>query len=282
MISIIGHSKKNPHRIEYSSFIFSGGEIQVRLDLETEYPEFDELIVEAQLSNSDDIMELLLVCDALREPWRDVRLIVKIGYLPYARQDRICAKGEAYSSYVMSGVLSLIYAHKIIVLDPHSRDAIKGFHNLEVREPGTLLAQADELMKLVRAGEVILVAPDAGATPKVQKIAEDNGVNFIQAAKLRDPKTGQLSGFDFTGNVEGKRLLIVDDICDGGGTFVGLTKELLAGGAEGVDLYVSHGIFSKGIGVLFNGGIGNIYTSDTIAQSYEAIHNERVTILPWS
>ena len=105
MITITGHSKKNPHRIQFTSFKFSGGETQVRLDLETEYPEFNELIVEVQLTNADDIMELLLVCDALREPWRDVPLTIKLGYLPYARQDRVCAKGEAYASYVMSGVL---------------------------------------------------------------------------------------------------------------------------------------------------------------------------------
>ena len=168
------------------------------------------------------------------------------------------------------------------MLDPHSRDAIKSLHNVEARDAGSILIQADELMKEIRAGEVILVAPDAGATPRVQKIAEDMNVNFIQAAKLRDPKTGRLSGFDFTGDVEGKRLLIVDDICDGGGTFVGLTSELIEGGAKTIDLYVSHGIFSKGIGVLFEGGISHIYTTDTIAQSHEAIHNERVTILPWS
>jgi ribose-phosphate pyrophosphokinase len=99
--------------------------------------------------------------------------------------------------------------------------------------------------------------------------------NIIQGNKKRDPETGGLSGFDYEGDVKGKNLLIVDDIADGSGTFIGLAQKLLEGGAKEVRLYVTHGIFSKGVDFLLNNGISHIYTTDTY---YRGESTENLTV----
>ena len=111
---------------------------------------------------------------------------------------------------------------------------------------------------------ITLVSPDKGAFSKVKALATTlGGIPFIKADKVRDPETGDLSGFSYEGSVQGLDLLIVDDICDGGGTFVGLAKILKEGGAKSISLYVSHGIFSKGLKVL-DGAIDAVYTTDSL------------------
>jgi ribose-phosphate pyrophosphokinase len=89
--------------------------------------------------------------------------------------------------------------------------------------------------------------------------------NVVYCNKKRDPETGKLDGFsiydyDPNPNSNGTELLIVDDICDGGGTFVGLAKKLREAGAKKVHLFVTHGIFSKGVPLE---GIDTIYTTDS-------------------
>jgi len=100
--------------------------------------------------------------------------------------------------------------------------------------------------------EVVLISPDGGALKKIYKVAEYlGGVEVIECSKKRDVKTGQLSGFRvYEDDLKGKHCMIVDDICDGGGTFLGLAEELRAKNAGALSLAVSHGIFSKGVEVL--------------------------------
>ena len=100
----------------------------------------------------------------------------------------------------------------------------------------------------------VVVIPDAGATKKAYTWLD--GRRVVQASKRRDPATGKLSGFsvpdvDSEGNsIAGRPCIIVDDICDGGGTFLGLAAELQAAGAGPLTLAVTHGLFTKGTEVL--------------------------------
>jgi len=118
------------------------------------------------------------------------------------------------------------------------------------------------ISKKLYKDEITLVAPDAGATKKVDTVAKHfGGLEVIQGYKKRDTATGAITGIGFMGDVKGKDLLIVDDLCDAGGTFIGLGMKLKDAGAKAVGLYVSHGIFSKGIGALLNSCIDEIYTT---------------------
>lgn len=84
--------------------------------------------------------------------------------------------------------------------------------------------------------------------------------------KHRDVQSGQLTGFALlAGDVRGRDVLIVDDLCDAGGTFIGAAQVLRQHGARSVSLYVTHGIFSKGVEHLLAQGIDNIYTTTSYA-----------------
>jgi len=78
--------------------------------------------------------------------------------------------------------------------------------------------------------------------------------------KTRDQSTGHITDYKLSGEVEGKSVLIVDDICDGGMTFKLLAEELMEAGAVHINLYVTHGIFSKGLRTLFESGIEDVFT----------------------
>jgi ribose-phosphate pyrophosphokinase len=89
-----------------------------------------------------------------------------------------------------------------------------------------------------------IIAPDKGARLRAQGVADLAGLPVYTATKARDEFSGRLSNFAIEGLPDAGRLLVVDDICDGGGTFMGLAE------ASGLDrerlhLYVSHGVFSN-------------------------------------
>jgi ribose-phosphate pyrophosphokinase len=102
-----------------------------------------------------------------------------------------------------------------------------------------------------------LVSPDAGAEKKTRDIAMrlstiEKKLDVFYATKIRDTLTGNITSTDIQGDLNGRNLIIVDDICDGGQTFIELAKVLKNRGAEDVYLYVTHGIFSRGLAVLKN------------------------------
>lgn len=238
-------------------FTFSGGEVQVKVNTETG----GNVVVQAWLHDSEGVMALLMANDVLRSLDSVTSVTLLMFYVPYGRQDRACAKGEAFALKVFADLINYANFDKVYVADPHSpitTELLDRSVVMNYKLPDSSLRETD-----------FLVAPDKGATERVAFLSELYDIHWIQAHKKRNPSTGELSGFGYIGDVKGKNLLLVDDICDGGGTFVGLADKLLKGGAKSVSLYVTHGIFSKGIDVLINGGISHIYTTRSVNNNIE-------------
>ena len=122
-----------------------------------------------------------------------------------------------------------------------------------------------------------MVSPDGGALKKIYKLSEAlGGLEVLECSKSRDVKTGALSGFKvYADHLQGRDCLIVDDICDGGGTFVGLAEQLRAHGAGKLYLAVSHGIFSKGFEGL-KAVFERVFTTDSFRSWEEAVGRLRV------
>jgi ribose-phosphate pyrophosphokinase len=109
--------------------------------------------------------------------------------------------------------------------------------------------------------EVFIVAPDAGAYKKSYKFAQSVGAaGVITCNKIRDLKSGKIEGISCEQNVTGKHLLVLDDICDGGRTFIEVAN--IMDKASRVDLAVTHGIFSKGVEVVAS-KFDNVYTTNS-------------------
>ncbi|KKK63746.1 hypothetical protein LCGC14_2991170, partial [marine sediment metagenome] len=142
-----------------------------------------------------------------------------------------------------------------VILDPHSNVSVN-FLGAQIGMPniGEVLAKYDP-------EDTVIIQPDAGAKDRVRALTP-LAFEIVVCRKSREQSSGRLSGFTVLEpeRVKGKRCLIIDDICDGGGTFVGLAEILRVHGADSVDLFVTHGIFSKGRALK---GITNIYSTDS-------------------
>ena len=231
--------------IIFQNFTFSGGEPHIKIN-----PDFDtiqKVTLTHRLNSFNDLGLLCIAVDALR------RMNVKnmelfIPYFPAARQDRVMIKGEPLSVKVYADIINGMQFDKVFVFDAHSEVTPALVNNCEVIPNHTFI---EKVVKAIE-NEVKLISPDGGALKKIYKVSEFlGGVEVVECSKSRDVKTGRLSGFKvYNDDLQGADCLIVDDICDGGGTFVGLAEELKNKNAGKLYLAVSHGIFNKGFAVL--------------------------------
>jgi ribose-phosphate pyrophosphokinase len=249
---------------------FPGGEehVQVTNPCNTRPSEFS---VEALLTSSADIMRLLLLTDALRRMSQTpAKSRLSIPYLPYARQDRVANHGESLSVKVMCDLINNMEYDRVYVTDCHSDVGISLLNNVWHTDQKTALTCSD----IPHIENYILIAPDAGAAKKIYDVARFfHNTEVIIANKLRDTQTGEITEVSIPVDalgIEGKDLLIVDDICDGGRTFIELAKVLKQENPKSISLYVTHGIFSKGKEI-FNGLIDNIYCAHDWTELNETV-----------
>lgn len=191
-----------------------------------------------------------------------------LPYIPGARQDRINPTGDQlFAAKSFAEMINNRQFEKVLVLDPHSPVAPELIKN-SVEYPLT------EVASRIWHGYTGIIAPDKGAKARAEIFAAAMGKPIYYASKSRDVSTGRLSGFEVD-IPAGGHYLVVDDICDGGGTFVGLGEKIIEAGAY-ADLYVTHGIFAKGTRTLSN-YYKNIYTTDSLRQTE---HSLGVTVIP--
>lgn len=198
-----------------------------------------------QGASSDDLVSLAMWAQATRGGGERVLLL---PYLPGARQDR----GRPLGAKVYADLINSFELSKVICFDPHS-DVMPALLNRCV----TVGIEQLPYWTSERVAKYVgVIAPDAGARKRAEAVAGVLGVPVYQALKHRDFATGKLSGFTCEELPEIGQLLLVDDICDGGGTFVGLADGPFkpsidaTSGQWRFDLWVSHGVFSKGVGEL--------------------------------
>lgn len=270
-------SAGNKSLIDYDNFTFSGGEEHVRFNA-ANFSGSKKIEIFERLTNSSNVVRLMIAVDALKRLTNENTPIeLVIPYFPYARQDRVCVEGEALGAAVMATFINNLNFSKVTIWDAHS-DVSPALINKVVNiEQISLLARCEALSQRLLQGELTLISPDAGASKKTIKISEKfNGVpEVIQAQKVRNLKTGEIIKTDIIGDVKGKCVLIVDDICDGGRTFIELAKVLKNNGAVEVSLFITHGIFSKGLDI-FEGLIDKIYTTDSFKPANEFKHSNNI------
>lgn len=235
----IRHS--NGHHIGYYHLTFSGGEEHVRLS-PARGAAPSHIMVHADLRSSQDIMMLAMLVDALDREYGVPRRLI-CPYIPYARQDRVCNVGEPLSAKVMCSMINAMGFASVEVWDAHS-DVVPALLDRCTNVPAKNFVHSIPEM----SPTMILVAPDAGAVKRVMGCAEVYGNDVLVAEKVRDTRTGDIVNTSVNSPHVGKRdFLMVDDICDGGRTFIELAKKLRYLTLGRTMLYVTHGIFSKGL-----------------------------------
>lgn len=255
--------------LSYKMFTFSGGEIQIRLD---EPPQIFtvpyEVWISAHIKNVSQIMELLLLSNALRKRYENISIVLFCPYLPYARQDRVCASGEAFSLHTMADLLNMQIYKAIYVWDVHNPEVTQQLIPNLVNITARKLLEDNALLTKIINKDTVIVAPDKGAVKRAGEVAYQFNLPLLIADKVRNPDNGEITGIAIDYNFQSKmdNCLIVDDICDGGRTFIELGKLLKPLTKNDVNLWVTHGIFSKGFKV-FKGYIDNIFTANSFLEN---------------
>ena len=250
--------------VTYQSIGFSVGERHIQLQ-DLSILSVSGITIRARLTSSNDLMDLLLIESALRNALgHNLAINLELPYLPYARQDRVCAAGQAFSLEVMAKLLSTMNIHQLVTWDCHSKKSIELTGACNVK-PATIINSDPALTRLLTDPQSVLICPDKGATARCQDIQQSLGIKeMVQCEKQRDPATGAIQNTDvLCGDLSGKCAIITDDICDGGYTFIKIAEQLREKNVERVVLFVTHGIFSKGLGV-FSGLIDEVITSNSL------------------
>lgn len=269
--------------IEVAQHKFPGGELRIKLPV----PIVDLNHITAVIKSSDDLITLGLTVDALKRnhAWPRHPSLV-IPYIPYARQDRVCDVGESHSLKFVADYINRLGFKQIEAWDTHSSVCEAVFDNLcnfpaeEVITPIGAPNPMESYFKRYRE-KLVIVAPDAGAEKRARSFAKHFQIErVITCSKNRNPRTGEINGVTVhpeagLGYVDPyARYLIVDDICDGGRTFIEVGKEIAdiihfnhhaeSHRVDGtVDLFVTHGIFSKGIDAL-SPYINTVFTTNSL------------------
>lgn len=244
--------------IEVKWWTFPGGERGCKIVDPLEIERYKRFSIKVKFQSSDDLIDTLMLVDACRNIERRVSLRLEILYFPYARQDRVCAAGEPFALRVAVQMLKACDFDIIEIWDPHS-DVLEALFPpglLTVRRQWDLAREVLE-PKLTDANlrkQTVLVAPDAGALKKIFYLAKSMRLPVITCSKTRDVESGKITGTVIPDIPEGaKNFWVIDDICDGGATFIELAKSFHGRydkETHQLNLLVTHGIFSRGQDVL--------------------------------
>ena len=228
--------------ITFESFTFPGGEPHIKILDDLSF--IKEVTITHRIKSFNDIGLLLIAVNALKN-MRIEKINLLLPYFPAARQDRLIIKGEALSVKVYAELINNLNLNSVTIFDPHSEVTPALLNKCIVIDNHKFIKKI--INKLDK--HTFLISPDGGALKKIYKVASYlKNYEVIECSKSRNVKTGELSGFKvYADDLQGRACLIVDDICDGGGTFLGLAKELKAKNAGKLYLAISHGIFSKGL-----------------------------------
>ena len=271
--------------ISFEAFTFSGGEPHIKLDYnfnqvqrECETGNWCNVWISHRINSFEDLGLLMVAVDALRGTYPIDDLYLYLPYFPGARQDRRMVNGEPLTVKVYADIINSLGFKAVKIVDPHSDVAPALIDNCFAIDNHRFVNKCLELMPFTDVDMSILdsaakphfnlISPDAGSNKKMKdlakSIAEDYyPFNLIKCDKTRDVSTGKITGFDvYADDLGGLPSIIVDDICDGGGTFIGLAEQLINKNCGKLYLIVTHGIFNGGFNILqkyFDG----IFTTDS-------------------
>lgn len=184
-------------------------------------------------------------------------------YIPNARQDRVKNEEDVFTLKYFAKLLNSLNFNSVTVLDPHSSVSEALINNLAVCSPLPYIE--DAINDIPSASNLLMFYPDEGSMKRYSGMLQRP---FAFGVKNRDWQTGKIIGLDVITNgndIAGKDILIVDDICSYGGTFLHSARKLKELGANDIYLYVTHCENSILNGELINSGlIKKIYTTDSI------------------
>jgi len=245
---------------------FADGELWVKY--EENIRGQDVFIIQSTNEPADNLIELFLLLDAAVRASAQ-RVTAVIPYFGYGRQDRKDQPRVPISSRVMVDIITTTGADRIISMDLHSTQ-IQGFASIPFDHLYSRMVLMDTLRKLdFSPDNCTVLAPDVGSAAMGQSYARSLGVHFALIDKRRyAPNKAEVS--HLIGDLEGKDVLIIDDMIDTAGTTVSAAQAAMDKGAKSVTAAATHGVLSDpAIDRLKEAPIKELIITDTISLKKE-------------
>ncbi len=238
---------------------FSDGEFQ---------PSFAEsvrgatvFILQSTFPPSDNLMELLLMIDAARRASAD-KVIAVMPYFGWARQDRKDRPRVSIGAKLVANMLRAAGADRVMTCDLHA-DQIQGFFDIPVDHISASKVFIPYI-KSLNIEDLAIAAPDMGGAKRANAYAKELGCPVIICHKTR-AKANVVSSIEAIGDIEGKNVIIIDDLIDTAGTLSKAADVLFSKGAKSVRACATHGVFSgKAYENIANSALQEVYVTDSI------------------
>jgi len=244
--------------------IFPDGQPHINIHNITEA---DEVKVICSITDTSKLLQLLETANALDNLFAKKKALV-IPYLMGARYDRLMQTGDSIDLKVVSNLVNSCGFEKVYLYDVHSEVSLLLINN-------AIGITNENLVKAYDMPDAVLICPDAGASKKVGKYFgwNNNIKDIVYCSKNRELATGSLTLEVLEPQVcNNRNCVIIDDICDGGGTFLAIAEKIQP---AHLTLIVTHGIFSKGFDELHK-YFQQIIVSNSLYKTY---HSPVVTTL---
>ncbi len=227
--------------------------------------EGDDVVLVQSTRTDQDLIELMLLGDAVREAGAR-RTIVVIPYFGYARQDRLFFPGEPVSARAITRMVEM-NADAVITVDLHSAQTLAHF-----TKPAFEASGIPAIARLLRERPIdILVSPDRGGVDRVRRMAELLEKPWFALDKHRiDAEHVELSlTAEPPVSIHGKHLVLVDDVITTGGTIVEAAKLLKSRGAGAISAACTHGLFLRDAFERIKAVTDEVYSTDTLGNPAE-------------
>lgn len=250
---------------------FSDGELFVKFD-ESVRGQVIFLVAKVHMPY-ENFFELLLTIDAARRSSAK-EVIVVIPYLPHSRQERREGVRTAISARMVADMIQLMGADRLITLDLHT-NAIEGFYKIPLDPLSSLKLFLDHIRKQ-DLPDLCLCSPDFGGIKRIKQYRKNLDSEMVVINKER-LKANAVQSMEIIGEVNGRNVIIIDDLVDTAGTLCAAADLLIASGAKSVRAYCTHGVLSgNALENLEKSKIGKLFISDTVI---ETVNHPKVAIV---
>lgn len=214
-------------------------------------------------NNEAEVLHIYQLIELIRsQGFCDTYIYLNVPFLPYSRQDKEIANNQTFALHSFARILNSLDIDVVTSFDVHSKAASQLIINFQSVSPWDFHTRVYQDFK-----QDFTFYPDAGAA---KRYGFQNEI-MLYGEKVRNQITGNIEGYKVLNadrfNLKDSKILIVDDICDGGATFIHAAKALKELGVDELGLCVSHGLFSKGYDELLDAGIINFFTTNSLPQS---------------
>ena len=230
-------------------------------------------VIDWKYENDGELFTLFCLTRHLQEHRPNCTIALIVDYLPHARMDRVKSNEDIFTLKYFCEIINSLNFNKVIVEDVHSNVSLALLDRVVERKP---IASINNVLQQVptTGRELIAFYPDEGAMKRYQDWIDSP---YAFGIKKRNWSTGTIEGLDIVGDVEGRDILIIDDICSKGGTFYHSAKKLKELGAKDIYLYVTHceDTIFEGELLKNNDLIKHIFTTDSLITR----EHEKITIV---